>query len=332
MSLEITEYDPLKAEIAKLKASNAAIVFQYDTKEGNKNARSHIYVMKQKRAEVERTRKELKAGALEYGRKVDAVAATLEFELSGMIAVHQKPLDEIEAKVAAEQAEAARKVEEARLLAERVEREKQEAILAAERAEAARVKAELDAVQRKAREDEIARQAADKARRDAEADAAREREQMVERERKSNEAKIQAERDKLAAERREFEAQQKALRDKAEAAEQAEREKLEAAQRAKLEQEAAVRKAVEEQSRRQQQERDAAERKRIADAEAEAARLKQIKVREAIIKELASDILHISKTTFEASKLVAIAILDGKITGVKYVSGFPTRPVPMEKV
>ena len=146
--MEIIQYNPVKAEIEALKTLNTSLVFDYDSPSGNKNARSHVYKLRQKKADVERVRKAAKADALEYGRRVDAVANELSTELDSMIVVHQKPLDEIEAMQRAEQERKEREEAEAKAEAERIEREKQEAILAAERAEAAKVKAELDAMRR----------------------------------------------------------------------------------------------------------------------------------------------------------------------------------------
>src|SRR4051812_5978960 len=119
-TIELTQYNVVKSDIATLKAQNAALVFIYDTPEGNKNARSHVHKLRLKKGEVERVRKDVKAAALEFGRKVDFVAKELTDDLDGMIEVHQKPLDAIEQRVAAELAEKERKAAEAKAEAERL--------------------------------------------------------------------------------------------------------------------------------------------------------------------------------------------------------------------
>ena len=94
----ITAYNPFRAKIAEMQEVNAKTVFQYSTPKGNTEARSYIYKLRQSKAEVERVRKAEKAASLEYGRKVDTEAKMIVDEIEAMIEVHQKPLDEIEAK------------------------------------------------------------------------------------------------------------------------------------------------------------------------------------------------------------------------------------------
>lgn len=92
----IAVYDPFRAKIAELKELNKNTIFLYDDPEGNKAARSHVFALRKSKGAIEATRKEAKAASLEYGRKVDAEARELTAEIEEMIAVHQKPLDEIE--------------------------------------------------------------------------------------------------------------------------------------------------------------------------------------------------------------------------------------------
>lgn len=92
----ITQYDPLKAKVAELVATNRATTFQYEDPKGNKLARSHVFSLRAVRGEIERTRVAAKADALKYGRDVDAIAKDLEKSVDDMIRVHQEPLDEIE--------------------------------------------------------------------------------------------------------------------------------------------------------------------------------------------------------------------------------------------
>jgi len=96
----LAPYSELRANIEKLKAENAEISFDYTDPRGIKSARSHIYALRQRRADIERVRKAAKAEALDYGRKVDSAAKELTAEVDSMIEVHQKPIDEIEAREA----------------------------------------------------------------------------------------------------------------------------------------------------------------------------------------------------------------------------------------
>ncbi len=112
--LELTQYSPLKSEIEALAATNKSLVFDYADKKGAENARSHIYKMRTKKGDVERTRKELKADALEFGRKVDAAAKELTEALESMIQVHQGPLDAIAEKEKARMAEIAGRMDRIR--------------------------------------------------------------------------------------------------------------------------------------------------------------------------------------------------------------------------
>lgn len=92
----LAPYSEVRAEIEKLKAENAGLTFDYESKAGNKAARSHIYTLRQRKAEVDRVRKAAGADALDYKRKVDAVGKEIIGEIEQMIAVHEKPLKEIE--------------------------------------------------------------------------------------------------------------------------------------------------------------------------------------------------------------------------------------------
>ena len=98
MTTEIAAYNEFRAQIAELKAHNSSLVFDYTDPKGNKEARSHIYKLRQTNAALDRARKAEKAASLEYGRQVDSQAAAISAELEAMIQVHQAPLDAIEAK------------------------------------------------------------------------------------------------------------------------------------------------------------------------------------------------------------------------------------------
>lgn len=95
---EITEYNPFRAQLAELRVNNATLVFDYASPKGNKEARSYVYKLRQTRAGVDKARAAVKADVLRKGRLIDSEAAEIMGEISAMIEVHQKPLDEIEQK------------------------------------------------------------------------------------------------------------------------------------------------------------------------------------------------------------------------------------------
>jgi len=97
----LVQYEPIKADIAKLKKENATLVFDYESAKGNKLARSHVAQLRTLKGEIERKRVALKAEALAFGKKVDGAAKEMTGEVEQMIEVHAKPLADIEAREAA---------------------------------------------------------------------------------------------------------------------------------------------------------------------------------------------------------------------------------------
>lgn len=93
---KIAVYSQFRAQLAEMKKSNSTLVFDYESKSGNKDARSHVYKLRQTKSAVEVARKKEKQESLEYGRKVDDEAKEIVAEIEEMIDVHQKSLDEIE--------------------------------------------------------------------------------------------------------------------------------------------------------------------------------------------------------------------------------------------
>lgn len=93
---EIAAFSPFYADLAQLEKDNTATVFLYDTKSGNKDARSHVHKLRKTKGALEKVRKEAKADYLRLGRAVDSEAADIESRIEAMIAVHQVKLDEIE--------------------------------------------------------------------------------------------------------------------------------------------------------------------------------------------------------------------------------------------
>lgn len=95
-STEISAYQPFYAELAELEKSNAALVFNYETPKGNKEARSYVHKLRQTKGALEKARTGAKAEYLRLGRAVDAEAKTINERIEAMIQVHQLKLDDIE--------------------------------------------------------------------------------------------------------------------------------------------------------------------------------------------------------------------------------------------
>lgn len=178
-------------------------------------------VVKNHRVQVERTRKELKANALEYGRKVDGEAKRITALL--------EPIEQhLTSEEDAYNAEKDRIRNEARLKAEaeeRAKREAEEARLRAEKeAEEARLKAEAEKLAEERRQLEAERQK-------IEAEKKRLADIEASRLRKIEDERIARE----AAERARIETEQRIAREAAEARAKAEREEAEAKARAEAE-------------------------------------------------------------------------------------------------
>lgn len=281
----IAAYNEFRSQLAQLKASNSAAVFDYESPKGNKEARSHVYKLRQTKAAVEKVRKDEKAVALEYGRRVDSEAKEIVGEIEGMIEVHEKPLREIEEREAERIRGIRDRIEEMRLAPSFVD-----VPLEAMRDRLAEIKAVSidDSFAEFATEAAKVKDAAITAmelnistieQREAEqAELARLRQEAEERTRRDREEQLQRE----AAERatREAEARAKAEQDRADKAAQAEREAAERrelelklaaekAERARVEAEQKAANAAKEAEERLRRE---AESKAKAEAEAQAKR------------------------------------------------------------
>lgn len=201
-----------------------------------RKARSEV---KRVRVAVEKRRKELKADALEWGRKVDGEAKRITALLTE---VEQPLIDEIK-RVEDEREAAERAKIEAELEAKRkAERERIEAEQKAERERVEAERAEMEAERQR-----IAKERAEwAAARKAEAEARAAEQARIEAEQAAQRAELEAERQKLEAQRQEQEriererlereqaereAKERAEREAAEAKAKAEREAAEAKQR-----------------------------------------------------------------------------------------------------
>lgn len=96
----VAAYQPFYADLAKLEEDNTKITFDYESKKGNAEARSHVYKLRQSKGALERTRKAEKADSLRIGKAIDSEAAALELRIEAMIKVHQDEIDRIEQREA----------------------------------------------------------------------------------------------------------------------------------------------------------------------------------------------------------------------------------------
>ena len=90
----ITQYQVLLDDIEQAK-KEAVPSFEYETKEGDKAARSYIFQLRKLRARVESARKEAKAYALAYGKRVDEQAKDLSSQVDELIQPHQEQIEAI---------------------------------------------------------------------------------------------------------------------------------------------------------------------------------------------------------------------------------------------
>lgn len=94
--VKITQYERLVETLAAMSSENKAAVFQYQDPKGNKLARSHVHKLRLFKGEIEAARKEAKASALDYSRRVDAVANDMKAKVEALIKPHQDQIDAIE--------------------------------------------------------------------------------------------------------------------------------------------------------------------------------------------------------------------------------------------
>lgn len=96
----VKEYIPFYAQLEELEKENELVIFDYESKKGNKEARSHVHALRKSNAALDRTRKEVKDESLKFGRAIDAEAKEISVRIDAMIKVHQVKLDEIEKREA----------------------------------------------------------------------------------------------------------------------------------------------------------------------------------------------------------------------------------------
>lgn len=100
MNFELSKVNHVFADFKKqledAKVLNEQTIFDYEDKKGNKEARSHIYKLRQSISAIEKVRKAEKSESLAYGKGVDLAAKELTGELREMISVHEEPIKAIE--------------------------------------------------------------------------------------------------------------------------------------------------------------------------------------------------------------------------------------------
>lgn len=92
----VAVFEPFRQQLAEIKQKNTDTQFDYNSKAGRKEARSHIYKIRQSRAEVERRRKEEKEPILKAAEALDTIANEIKAEFDQMIEFHLTPVEEAE--------------------------------------------------------------------------------------------------------------------------------------------------------------------------------------------------------------------------------------------
>ena len=99
-SSELVVFDEVAAIIADYKVRNEELAsgFDYESKEGIKQVKSHIANLRKVKTKVSEIHKEAKAEALAFGRRLDAKKNEYNGEVDKMIDFHEKPLEAIKKK------------------------------------------------------------------------------------------------------------------------------------------------------------------------------------------------------------------------------------------
>lgn len=112
---ELAVFSEIETKIAAIKEQNGKLVFNYTDPQGNKDARSHVFKLRQVKTQINTIHSTAKADALAFCKRLDTKRNQLIGEVEKCIEVHETPIKEIEraeaAKKAAEEAEKARLAE-----------------------------------------------------------------------------------------------------------------------------------------------------------------------------------------------------------------------------
>jgi hypothetical protein len=326
-TMGIVKYNITDATISEMKDRYMGLtVKDFDDKEGFDAVHEARMVVKGKRVDVEKRRKELKADALEYGRKVDTEAKRI-FGLLEPIETH---LQTEEDKITKEKER--RKAEEERKFKEKVDKRVSDLFSVNKVMDFMTVASMTDEVF-----EETLKQAAEEyqaeQKRIAEEKAAREAEEArLKTEREENErkeAELEAEREKIEAEKRAFEEEKRKEQERKDREEferqskiQAEieaKEKFEREQREKEEAEHKARVEAEERAKREAEEKAEIECK----AKEEAERIEKLRPDREKLIEWAREITSIrgpEVSSKEAQEIIAQAEKALDTVGMKIIS------------
>jgi hypothetical protein len=94
MEHKITLFSEWEVQLNSLEKDNSTLVFDYATEKGEKEARSHVYKLRQTKTAVDKARKDAKAEQQAYLKAVEAEAQTIIKRLEAMIALHMNPIEE----------------------------------------------------------------------------------------------------------------------------------------------------------------------------------------------------------------------------------------------
>jgi len=116
----LVPFNPLEAEIARLTKLNRELAFDYRDPKQNKEARSHVFLLRQLKSQIATIHKQAKEVPLKITRAIDAKKNELTDRVEIEIAVHAEPLAAIEKEEADRLAAEQRKLLEERAEAERI--------------------------------------------------------------------------------------------------------------------------------------------------------------------------------------------------------------------
>ncbi len=100
----ISQYEAIKNNIIIAEKESAGLTFNYRDPKENTAARSRVFGLRKIKGQIEKARKEAKAYALDYGRRVDTAAAELETKVEALILPHETEIKKIDAEEAARKA------------------------------------------------------------------------------------------------------------------------------------------------------------------------------------------------------------------------------------
>ena len=94
----IDVFDSLEAQLQELRQYDASQRFDYESREGEKAARSHVYSLRRTKTAVDEARKNATRPLRERVDAINAKGKTLVGEIDGLIQPHQAEIDRVEAE------------------------------------------------------------------------------------------------------------------------------------------------------------------------------------------------------------------------------------------